>query len=117
VIAPAAILMICIGGLLVLEINDDFVQFFDETVPFRINTDKATELLAGPNHIEAILSNEDGTVFDPAFLAHLSQLANFLRQQDLVANAHSFSDVMDQISSAFTERPLGSIESSDELAQ
>ncbi|NBC22548.1 MAG: MMPL family transporter [Gammaproteobacteria bacterium] len=114
---PAIALAISGAGLLALDVNDDFVKFFDESVPFRINTDKATELLAGPNHIEVVVSNENGSVFDPDFLAYVDAASRYLRNSRLVANAHSFSDVMNQISKAFAGKPLGDVQSTEELAQ
>jgi hypothetical protein len=117
VVIPAVLLTLCTAGLVVLDVNDDFVEFFDESVPFRVHTDRATELLAGPNHIEAILSNEQGSVFEPDFLSHLGELAEYLREQPAVANAHSFSDVMEQVAKAFMDQPLAEIDSADELAQ
>lgn len=114
---PTVALLFATLGLPWLEINDDFVKFFDESVPFRVNTDRATELLAGPNHIEVIVRNDGGSVFEPQFLSHLSSLTDFLRTQLIVANAHSFSDVMEEIATAFTDQQLQTIESDDELAQ
>lgn len=114
---PSLVLIACASGLAVLHVNDDFVGFFDESVPFRVHTDKATELLAGPNHIEVVVSNDEGSVFEPSFLDHLSSLTEHLRDQPLVANAHSFSDVMDEVAKAFSDEALGSVESADQLAQ
>ncbi len=114
---PSVLLIACAAGLTVLQVNDDFVGFFDEEVPFRIHTDKATEILAGPNHIEVVVSNDGGSVFEPSFLGHLVDLTDHLRQQALIANVHSFSDVMDQLAKAFSEREIEEIESADQLAQ
>ena len=114
---PAAFLLVLSSGLVLLSINDDFVKFFDKSVPFRIQTDRATELLAGPNHIEVLLTNAGGTVFDPTYTRYLAKLTDYLRSEKLVANAHSFSDVMERVSQAFGNKSVADIKSSEELAQ
>jgi len=118
-ILPASVFLaaLCLG-LTQLKIDDNFVRFFDPSVDFRQQTDRATELLTGPNHIEVILqSNNAKTVFDPEFIVHLDDLARHLRSNPLVANVHSFSDVMDQISLAFGGESVSSATSTEELSQ
>lgn len=111
------LLLVCVAGLGQLRINEDFVHFFDESIEFRVNTDRATELLAGPNHIELVLRNPSGTAFDPDFLKHLDQLGHYTRSLPSVANVHSFSDVMKEVAIAFSNEELSQISSTDELAQ
>lgn len=111
------VLLVCLAGLSQLRINEDFVHFFDESIEFRVHTDRATELLAGPNHIELVLRNPSGSAFDPAFLRHLDALGQFVRSQPAVANVHSFADVMKEIANSFASKELSQISSSDELAQ
>lgn len=115
--APTIGFIFCASGLLLLTVNEDFVRFFDESVPFRIHTDRATELMAGPNHIEAVLRNPEGSVFDTEYVAYVETLTREIRRNVHVANAHSFSDVMSDVSEAFSEKSLHEIESNDELAQ
>jgi uncharacterized protein len=104
-------------GLYDLELNDDFVKFFDESVPFRVQTDRTTQLLAGPNHIEIIATNREGSVFEPRFLQYITDLSAFIRASPLVANALSFSDVIAEVSIAFADQPALGAESAEELAQ
>lgn len=117
IILATLVFSVSIAGLLHLTVNEDFVRFFDESVPFRIQTDRATELLAGPNHIEIVLENPHGSVFDPQFLNYVNEMSELLREKKLVANVHSFSDVMSEVSMAFSDKPLSEIETGDELAQ
>jgi uncharacterized protein len=111
------IFLIATLGFYDLELNDDFVKFFDESVPFRIQTDRTTELLAGPNHIEVIAKNSGGSVFDLAFVRYVTDLSALIRESPLVANVLSFSDVLDEVSIAFSDEPASSAESPEELAQ
>jgi predicted RND superfamily exporter protein len=109
--------VICIG-LTQLKIDDNFVRFFDSSVDFRQQTDRATDLLTGPNHIELILqSTDEKTVFYPQFIHHLNELSVHLRSNPLIANVHSFSDVMEQVSLAFAGKSVSSATSTEELSQ
>lgn len=112
-----AAVLISIVGIWNIQINDDFVKYFSKQTDFRLNTDRATELLAGPNHIEVLLTaREDGSVFDPSYITHLSALTNYLRDKPIVSSASSFSDVLQDLSIAFN-RPLDVSVTSEELAQ
>jgi hypothetical protein len=76
-----------------------------------------TELLAGPNHIEVLLENDaEGGVFDPKYVAYLARLTDHIRQLDIVSNASSFSDILNDLAEAFG-KPLSQVDSPDELAQ
>ena len=80
-----------------------------------IETDRATELLSGPNHIEVLLGNqaEDGVV-DPQYIAYLEDLTAFLRTQPHVSSVTSFLDVIEELSRAF-ETSLDSIVEADQF--
>ena len=104
-------------GLTQLRVNEDFVRFFDESVEFRQQTDAVSKLLTGPNHIEVVLTNPTGSVFSPEFLEHTSAITEWLRKHKLVSNAHSLSDVLGEVSQAFSGKPLEGSVTEDELAQ
>jgi predicted RND superfamily exporter protein len=116
---PVALLFVAGAlGLSQLHVDDDFVRFFDRSVDFRIQTDKVTELLTGPNHIELVVEAPEGSsVFEPKFLMYLDSLANGLRRDPLVANAFSFSDVMQHLSKVFYGKPITSDSTEPELSQ
>ncbi|MGE0624473.1 MAG: RND family transporter [Pseudomonadales bacterium] len=112
-----AVMSVSTIGLFSITLDDNFVEYFSETTDFRRNTDRATELLAGPNHIEIVLENgADNGVFDPSYIAYLERLTTFVRDQAYVSNASSFSDVLHDLSEAFGTS-LASVSSADELAQ
>lgn len=105
------------AGLTQLRVNEDFVRFFDQSVEFRQQTDTVSQLLTGPNHIEVVLTNTDGTVFEPAFLRQVGDMTTWLRERELVSNAHSLFDVLGEVSQAFSGTRLDESVSEDELAQ
>ncbi len=117
-LGTSAIFIIVCSGVFLLEIDDDFVKYFDETTAFRQNTDRATELLAGPNHIEVLVSTSaEHGVFDPVYLSYLKDLADYLRQEPHVSNVHSFYDVVNRIAKAFSPTSTLADHSASEIAQ
>ena len=111
------VLLLTLIGLLRLEINDDFVDYFDHRTEFRVATDRATELLSGPNHIEVLLGNPfESGVFDPSYIQYLERLTNFLRDQPLVSSVAAYSDVLDELSRAFGKSTT-EVETAEEFAQ
>jgi len=112
-----AILSISIFGLMNITLDDNLVEYFSKTTDFRKDTDRATELLAGPNHIEVVLENSsEAGVFDPSYIAYLDRLTNFVRRHEYVSNASAFSDVLRDLADAFGTS-LDSVSTADELAQ
>lgn len=110
-----AALLLLSGGVLRIDIDDDFVEYFDDSVSFRTQTELATQLLTGPNHIEVILTADSGsTVFDPKFLEYTAILTERIRLFPKIRNAFSFSDVTFQVGRALQlDHPLSGLSESD----
>jgi len=101
-ILPLIIFAASLGGLAKIEIDDNFVDYFDKGTPFRIQTDRATELLAGPNHIEILVTNSgENGIFEPAYVNYLGDLSEYLRSIPVVSNASGFYDILANVSVAF----------------
>lgn len=110
-------LLILVLGLFRLEINDDFVDYFDRDTKFRIETDRATELLSGPNHIEVLLENTSvDAIFAPAYVQYLGELTRFLQSQPSASSVSSYLDILRDLSTAFGV-PLDSVTSANQFAQ
>ena len=120
-ILPLIIFAASLGGLAKIEIDDNFVDYFDKGTPFRIQTDRATELLAGPNHIEILVTNSgENGVFEPAYVNYLGDLSEYLRSMPVVSNASGFYDVLTNVSVAFGSpitSPSTSVNTAEEYAQ
>lgn len=115
---PLILIVACTAGLFRLNIDDDFVEFFDEATNFRYQTDRATELLSGPNHIEVLLETiPESTVFEEQFMKELHDLSSWLRVNQHVSNVLSFSDIMNEVALAFTHQSAMQARSTEELAQ
>ena len=90
---------ISIGVLIIIsliprnELNDVFVNYFDESVPFRQDTDYATEHLTGTYTISySINSGKAEHVSDPEFLRKVELFSNWYRQQPEVIHVSSITD-------------------------
>lgn len=81
-----------------LELDDRFIQWFDRSIPFRVDTDFATANLTGPYTLEfSIDSGEAGGIAEPAYLKRLETFALWLRTQPEVTHVNSFTDVMKRL--------------------
>ena len=81
-----------------IKVDDRFVKWFDESIPFRVDTDFATANLVGPYTLEFSLgSGEAGGIAEPAYLERLEAFATWLRTQPEVTHVKSFTDVMKRV--------------------
>ena len=95
VCGAALLVMAFIPGI---ELDDRFVKWFDESVPFRVDTDFATANLVGPYSLEfSIASDEAGGIAEPAYLERLEAFSMWLRAQPEVTHVNSFTDVMKRV--------------------
>jgi len=77
------------------ELNDEFIKYFDMSVPFRVDTEFAINHLTGIYTIEYSLgSGESGGINDPEFLHDVERFANWYRQQPHVLHVNSITDIM-----------------------
>ncbi|HED16357.1 MAG TPA: RND family transporter [Gammaproteobacteria bacterium] len=81
-----------------LQLDDRFVQWFDRSIPFRVDTDFATANLTGPYTLEFSLdSGEAGGIAEPAYQKRLESFAVWLRTQPEVTHVNVFTDVMKRL--------------------
>jgi len=72
-----------------------FVEYFDETVPFRVETDKITENLSGLYLIDySIDSGEEGGVSNPNFLAQVEQFEEYLESRPEVQHVSAITETV-----------------------
>jgi predicted RND superfamily exporter protein len=80
------------------KLNDDFVQYFDETVPFRQATDYMRDNLSGMTTMEiAIETNESSGINDPGVLKTVGDLTDWLRAQPETDHVNSISDTLKRL--------------------
>jgi len=80
-----------------LDFNDQWVEYFDERIDFRVDSDKA-QAHFGLYPIEySIPAAGPGGISEPEYLEHLERFTNFLRDQPHVTHVYSLSDIMKRL--------------------
>jgi predicted RND superfamily exporter protein len=80
------------------ELNDVFVNYFDETVTFRQNADYTDANLTGMYQFEYSLeTGEAGGISDPAFLSEADAFVEWYRQQPETRHVNAVTDIMKRL--------------------
>ncbi|NOR43805.1 MAG: MMPL family transporter [Gammaproteobacteria bacterium] len=80
------------------ELNDKFVEYFDESIEFRRDSDYAAENLTGVYYIDYALGTEEsGGISNPAYLANTAKFAQYLRSQPEVKHVQTISDTFKRL--------------------
>ncbi|MGB0664965.1 MAG: efflux RND transporter permease subunit [Pontibacterium sp.] len=96
--AMALIMVVMISFLPKNELNDDFVQYFDTSVPFREATDYMADNVSGIGSMEiSIDSGQSSGINDPKFLAMLGELTDWLLLQPEVDHVNTISDTLKRL--------------------
>ncbi|MFT6389904.1 MAG: putative RND superfamily exporter protein [Cellvibrionaceae bacterium] len=80
------------------ELNDNFVEYFDESVPFRQASDFMQERMSGlmTQEIE-VNTKESSGINKPAYLSTLATFSDWLREQPETDNVNILSDVLKRL--------------------
>ncbi len=93
-----AVAILLAGGTLRIELNDEWVKYFDERYDIRIATDFMSESIAGFDIIEYSLeSGTSGGIHDPAYLAKVDDFANWYRRQPGVVHVNTLVPTMKRL--------------------
>ncbi len=80
------------------ELNDLFVQYFDESIKFRTDTDYVTENLTGMYFIDYSLGGDTtNAISDPAFQHDVQAFVDWLYQQPEVLHVNTYTDIMKRL--------------------
>ena len=80
------------------EINDKFVEYFDESIEFRAHTDYIADKITGLYSIQFSLeAEESGGVSEPKFLEKMDEFAVWLRAQPEVMHVNAVSDTFKRL--------------------
>jgi predicted RND superfamily exporter protein len=80
------------------QLNDMFVNYFDDRYAFRNDTDFVVKNLSGIYQIEYSLgAGQAGDVSNPAYLAKLEEFADWYRKQPGVVHVSSLTDIMKRL--------------------
>lgn len=80
------------------QLNDVFVEYFDEEITFRAHTEFTTQNLTGIYLIEYSLPTDgEKKISDPDFLRHVDAFANWYRSQPGVMHVNVITDIMKRL--------------------
>lgn len=80
------------------ELNDDFVKYFDTSVPFRQATDYMQDNLSGMTTMEiSIESGESSGINKPEFLQAVGNLTDWLRAQPETDHVNAITDTIKRL--------------------
>ncbi len=80
------------------ELNDKFIEYFDESIEFRRDSDYAAENLTGVYYIDYALGTEEsGGISNPDYLANTAKFAQYLRSQPEVIHVQTISDTFKRL--------------------
>ncbi len=80
------------------QLDDQFVEYFDQSVDFRQATDFASQNLSGIYTLQyALEQGESGGVSEPKFLQAVERFSQWLRAQPEVMHVHTISDTFKRL--------------------
>ena len=81
-----------------IELNDNFVEYFDESYDFTTATDFVIDNLRGWDYIAYSLeAGEPGGINNPEYLATVEDFANWYRKQENVVHVNTITDTMKRL--------------------
>ena len=78
--------------------NDEFINYFDQSVTFRTDTDYISQNLTGVYNVEySVGSGESGGINAPEYLAKLNEFEAWLYRQPEVIHVNAYSEIARRI--------------------
>ena len=79
-------------------VNDNIWEYFETSVPFRVDTDYASANLTGPYYLEySLKSNEVGGISNPAYMKTVDDFQRWLNNQHEVIHVNTITDIMKRL--------------------
>jgi len=80
------------------ELNDDFVKYFDETVPYRTATDFMQENLSGMMMVEiSVKTGKSSGINNPEYLNSVSDFSDWLRARPETDHVNTITDTLKRL--------------------
>ncbi|PTN13208.1 efflux RND transporter permease subunit [Nitrosomonas aestuarii] len=107
VIARARATLVFVGLLFIglaaaiptIDLNDQWVEYFDDRVEFRGDAKFAINHLTGLYILEySVPAGEPGAISEPQYLNDLDDFANWLREYSKVRHVYSYTDIIKRLS-------------------
>ncbi|MFC1886656.1 RND family transporter [Thermodesulfobacteriota bacterium] len=92
------VIVVLTAGTLRIELNDDWIKYFDKSFDIRKATDFTEENLTGFHAIEYSLeSGESGGISNPEYLTTVEAFAGWYRKQAKVVNVNTITDTIKRL--------------------
>jgi len=89
--------LVLVAFIPTMDFNDQWVEYFDERIEFRTDSDEAQEFF-GLYPIEySVPASGPGGISEPEYLRNLEYFAEFLRAHPSVTHVYSLSDIMKRL--------------------
>ena len=114
--------LIIIGFIAIIprnNINDKFVEYFDESIEFRRHTDYIADKITGLYSIQfSLQSSDSGGISEPKFLNVMNEFVAWIRKQSEVMHVNAVSDTFKRLNKNMhgDDENLYSLPDSRELA-
>ena len=96
-VSGAGILALALG-ISRITLDDDFIEYFDESIPIRIASDFTQKNLTGLNVLEySVPAGREGGVAEPQYLADLERFADWFRAQPGVRHVSVLTDIVKRL--------------------
>jgi predicted RND superfamily exporter protein len=81
-----------------IDLNDQFVQYFDYSIPFRGEAEFVMDNLTGLYQIEySVGAEEEGGIANPKYLERLEAFTNWLTQHPKIQHVYSVTDIFKRL--------------------
>ena len=86
------------------DLNNQFINFFDDTVPFKRDSDIIDEKLTGMYNIEfALPSGQPDGISDPQYLEKIEEFTNWFEAQPNVVHVSAFPEIIKRINRSMNQ--------------
>jgi len=81
-----------------IELNDQFVNYFDTSIPFRTDTDFAMDNLSGIYQAQwSLPSGQASGINEPQYLKAVEGFTEWLRERDRVVHVNTITDIVKRL--------------------
>ncbi len=96
ILATTAVIAVALIAVIPFnQVSDQFIEYFDESIEFRRDSDYTLNNLTGLYQMQlSIESGETGGISEPGYLENLDGFVEWLRDQETVVHVSSLTDTM-----------------------
>lgn len=93
-----ALILALAAGISRINLDDDFVKYFDERFQIRTDSNFMQANLSGLNVLEySVPAEREGGIAEPEYLKNLERFADWLREQPKVKHVYVLTDIMKRL--------------------